>query len=108
MIYVASAIPLALLVRCLPSKALGVLLTEFSQLTPLFFRLVGMATPPSKHFGLPIDMEMSIVDIIDVEEDAAYHRCITTIWVEKGLDNLVPHRYIARYVWFDRDIVDPH
>lgn len=66
-----------------------------------FFRLIDMATPPPEHFGLSVDMEMFVADIIDVEEDVAYRRCITTIWVEKRLDILVPHLYIALYIWFD-------
>lgn len=58
-------------------------------------------------FGLPVDMEVFVTDIIDVEKDVTYRRCTTMIWVEEGPDNLVPHRYIAWYIWFDGDLVRP-
>lgn len=64
----------------------------------LFFKLVGMTTPTPKRFGLPIEIKMPVTDIIDVEEDVAYRRCTTTIWVEEGMDNLISRHYIAWYV----------
>lgn len=46
-------------------------------------------------FGMPINLEVVVIDIIDVPNDQAYRKVLTKVWVDKGLDNLVPHEYIA-------------
>lgn len=63
-------------------------------------------SPPARH-GLPIDMHVSAVDIVDIEADTTYLRCTTTVWVQEDADNLVPHRYQAQLIWFNGDLVSP-
>ncbi|KAL3747204.1 hypothetical protein ACJRO7_016044 [Eucalyptus globulus] len=62
---------------------------------------------PPVRFGLLVEMEVTIIDIIEAGANTAYCRCTTTIWVEEGLDDLVPHYYMAWYIWFNGDLVGP-
>lgn len=50
-------------------------------------------------------MHVSIVDIVEVESEATYHKFTTTVWMQEDANDLVPHRYVAWFIWFDGDLL---
>lgn len=64
-----------------------------------------MATLPPVRYELPIDMHVSMTNIVDVEAETTYRKCTTTIWVQEDTDNLVSHHYEAWFIWFDGDFI---
>lgn len=43
-------------------------------------------SPPPRH-GLPMSMEVSVIDIINVDNEITYCRCDSIVWVEESLDD---------------------
>ncbi|XP_056175814.1 uncharacterized protein LOC130140458 [Syzygium oleosum] len=54
-------------------------------------------------FGVPVDQDVEIVEYVAPEMDTTYTEYATTVWVDEGLPNLVPHRFKAWYVWFGEE-----
>lgn len=66
-----------------------------------------MTTSPSIRHGLPIEIHVFVIDIADVEFEVMYRKCTSTVWVQEDANNLVLHRYVAWFIWFDGDLLRP-
>lgn len=62
---------------------------------------------PSIHPSLPIDMVTTMTDIIDLEGNITYRKYTTIVWVQEGINTLVPHVYKAWCLIFDGDVLGP-
>ncbi|KAI6683654.1 hypothetical protein NL676_029567 [Syzygium grande] len=48
-----------------------------------------------------------MLDVIDAGEGRAYHKAISQLMMDKGLDNPVRHTYEARYMWMEGNLFGP-
>lgn len=66
-----------------------------------------MALPPPLCHSLPVEMHVTVTDIVDVENDVTYWKCSTTVWVQEDANEMVPHRYVAWFILMDGDLIGP-
>lgn len=68
---------------------------------------MGMATSPPVYYGLPIEMHVPVIDIVDVKSEITYRKCTTTIWVQEDTNKLVLNRYEAWFFGLTEICLDP-